>query len=354
MKVSDDLFTRLCQAFNRIDLVTFPEVRHAVEAALTDVPEPDRELCDGDHEGPSPAWHDGVDGLRQRLEQAEARIAKLRRSPRKLERSIRGMQVILVNAHKWRVSAGCCERPDLDELERILLEDHETDPRAGLALVKRIVESEAKLAKVRAWAEFYTPESVGETELWAILEDHEPPRSSFRTRRVVSEPGAAIKLTALELTPAAQQALSTGGARIPAEPAGMLGSLQAWWQEHALALRMTSKSVHKAIGVAISALEQVKPFPTMQVLADVPEPADDLTHAQIADRFERRARTAEARLVELEAKLATQLARADRQHHRAIDAERKLARVRDLAHTDLPIEYERRFLEIIDHATGEP
>lgn len=56
----------------------------------------------------------------------------------------------------------------------------------------------------------------------------------------------------------------------------MLASMQAWWKRHALTLRMTSRSVHKAIGVALSALEQGKPFPTMQVLtgADDPEGSD--------------------------------------------------------------------------------
>lgn len=61
---------------------------------------------------------------------------------------------------------------------------------------------------------------------------------------------------------------------LEARSAGMLESLQAWWTEHALALRMTSKSVHRAIGVAISSLEQGKPFPTMQVLTSADPEAD--------------------------------------------------------------------------------
>jgi hypothetical protein len=66
----------------------------------------------------------------------------------------------------------------------------------------------------------------------------------------------------------------------PQSRAGMLRSLQAWWSEHALALSMTSKSIHKAIGVALCALEQGKPFPTMQVLTS----ADDEREAEVHDR----------------------------------------------------------------------
>lgn len=47
----------------------------------------------------------------------------------------------------------------------------------------------------------------------------------------------------------------------------MLSALQKWWETHALALAMTSKSVYKAIGVAICALEQGKPFPSVIVQA---------------------------------------------------------------------------------------
>jgi hypothetical protein len=65
------------------------------------------------------------------------------------------------------------------------------------------------------------------------------------------------------------------------EPDGdMLRELQQWWERHALALRATSRSVHQAIGVALSALEQGKPFPTMQVLCEpageASQPDDDI------------------------------------------------------------------------------
>lgn len=36
------------------------------------------EVCDGEHAGPCPAWHDGVDGLRQRIVEHEAQNAELR------------------------------------------------------------------------------------------------------------------------------------------------------------------------------------------------------------------------------------------------------------------------------------
>ena len=66
-------------------------------------------------------------------------------------------------------------------------------------------------------------------------------------------------------------ALEAALADVPEPPSvDMLASLQAWWEQHALALRMTSRSVHQAIGVAISALERGQPFPMMQVIADVP------------------------------------------------------------------------------------
>ncbi len=73
-----------------------------------------------------------------------------------------------------------------------------------------------------------------------------------------------------------RQALDARIAELEEKLAGeaMLPSLQAWWERHALALRATSRSVHHAIGVAISALEKGQPFPTMQVLtgADKEQP----------------------------------------------------------------------------------
>jgi BMFP domain-containing protein YqiC len=83
----------------------------------------------------------------------EAALADVE-SYEELKRSIRAMQVILVNAHKWRATAeflSGVQRPDFEQLNRILLEDHETEePMAG---VTRIEELEAKLAKVRERAE---------------------------------------------------------------------------------------------------------------------------------------------------------------------------------------------------------
>jgi hypothetical protein len=40
VKITDEMFVRLCEAFNRVDLAALPEVRRAVESALADVPEP--------------------------------------------------------------------------------------------------------------------------------------------------------------------------------------------------------------------------------------------------------------------------------------------------------------------------
>jgi len=40
--------------------VMVDRVRRALEAALEDVPEPTGEVCDGEHGGPCPAWHDGL------------------------------------------------------------------------------------------------------------------------------------------------------------------------------------------------------------------------------------------------------------------------------------------------------
>lgn len=87
----------------------------------------------------------------------------------------------------------------------------------------RVLDAEAANMRVRGEltkARKLTPEvSAFHDDIARALDGHREVRPS----RVVSEPGAGIKITALELTPAEQDALSTGGARIPAS-----GELPAW------------------------------------------------------------------------------------------------------------------------------
>ena len=91
-----------------------------------------------------------------------------------------------------------------------------------------------------------------------------------------SEPGEQTLLLTIRHAPSALDALEAALCVLAGDALAedMLRSLQSWWERHAVALRMTSRSVHHALGVAISALEQGKPFPTMQVLtgADAAEP----------------------------------------------------------------------------------
>lgn len=92
-------------------------------------------------------------------------------------------------------------------------------------------------------------------------------------RAMREEPEAHLAELEDELTPEVMDQIRRADGEPPAATS-MLLSLQSWWERHALALRMTSRSVHHALGVAISALEQGKSFPTMQVLtgADAAEP----------------------------------------------------------------------------------
>lgn len=80
----------------------------------------------------------------------------------------------------------------------------------------RVLDAEAAISRVRGEltkARKLTPEvNAFHADIARALDGHREARPS----RVVSEPGAGIKVTALELTPAEQEALSTGGARIPA------------------------------------------------------------------------------------------------------------------------------------------
>lgn len=62
----------------------------------------------------------------------------------------------------------------VDLLYQACRENKVLEPFPVVHAVKQLVEHvdqlEAKIAKVREWAEFFTPETVGERELWSILE----------------------------------------------------------------------------------------------------------------------------------------------------------------------------------------
>lgn len=97
-KVSDAFVHKveeaLCQR-RAFGVPSAAEIRRALEVALKEAPwglagalaariakleaQLRGEVCDGEHEGPCPAWHDGVDGMRQRIAELEAQLAKVRR-----------------------------------------------------------------------------------------------------------------------------------------------------------------------------------------------------------------------------------------------------------------------------------
>lgn len=103
----------------------------------------------------------------------------------------------------------------------------------------------------------------GGAEVWVERSWDEAPCLSAEHPRALDALEAALPVMAEE--------------GLPHASTDMLASLQTWWAQHALALRCTSRSVHRAIGVALAALERGLPFPTMQVLADVPD--DEAAHA---------------------------------------------------------------------------
>jgi len=55
---------------------------------------------------------------------------------------------------------------------------------------------------------------------------------------------------------------------LPSASGDVTESLARWWEQNALALVMTSKSCHRAIGTALACLEERKPFPLTSAAGD--------------------------------------------------------------------------------------
>lgn len=111
MKVSNEMVERAKRARVRTLAMSWEKAERIVlEAALADVPEPEDESGDCKRVWP--------------------------------------FQAILAEAHLWRMRNEGVERPDLEDLEEILLRDTTNSPSPG----KRIAELEAKLAEALAHA----------------------------------------------------------------------------------------------------------------------------------------------------------------------------------------------------------
>jgi len=78
MEISNEMAGRLCKRLIReygFSVAQAADCLGVMMDVFAEVPDPNREVCDGAHDGPCPAWHDGVDGLRERLKQAETKLA---------------------------------------------------------------------------------------------------------------------------------------------------------------------------------------------------------------------------------------------------------------------------------------
>ena len=104
--MTDELFVSLCQAFNRVDLAGLPEVRHAVEAALADVPELSEEQLAGMAQSAAALFAQPYEA---RIAELKAKLAAVRELADEWERRARTLAMTRSVSHQAKgVQCGEC------------------------------------------------------------------------------------------------------------------------------------------------------------------------------------------------------------------------------------------------------